>query len=341
MRLVLFKLNALGDNVVFLPGVQQLRRLHPDWHLTVVTTPGQAELYGGARGPQEVLTSPKLAFDKAYRRPWVLAEWAWRIRSRHPDACLLAFDQASVPHLVALLSGARVRVGANLDFVRVPGSVTQEVAMPADARPSTWNWSMAAALDRALGGGADWPSRPPRPDLRHLLSKGSRPKAERRRVLVHAGASKRLNQWPRDRFAAVALALSRDFEVVWIEHGPRAGPAPGGTVAAPVSSLSELASWIAGSDLVLCNNSGPMHLANALGCRGVSVTGPSAPGWDPCWEPERWRVLRHPALACSPCERPDRELLGCANLAHPMACLDYWSPERVEVACRESLSLAP
>jgi ADP-heptose:LPS heptosyltransferase len=196
---------------------------------------------------------------------------------------------------------------------------------------------MARALARSFGGGSDWPDEPPPPDLGHLLSGAQRPAGPRRRVVVHAGASRALNRWPAERFASVASSLARDFEVVWIAHGGTGGSAPMGAAVAPVETLSELAGWLAGSDLFLGNNSGPMHLANALGCRGVAVTGPTAPGWDPYWHRERWIALRHPDLYCAPCEKLDREAPGCMNAATPMACLDYWTAERVEAACRLQL----
>ena len=340
MNVVIFKFNHLGDNVVFVPVVQALRRLHPDWNLTLLTTPGEAALYGGPYAPQRICTYSKHGFDKAYRRPWVLARWLLRVRAAQPDACLISFDQATMAHLIAKHSGARVRVGGNLQHIRVAGSLTTEVALPADACPASWHWEMARALAGALGTQSDWPDTAPAPDLSHLAGPAGGEPPTRRRIVVHAGASRYLNQWPRERFAAVASSLARDHEVVWITHGGTTGEAPAGTLPAPVKTLHELASWIAPSSLFLGNNSGPIHLANALGCPGVVVTGPSAPGWNPYWHRDRWTVLRHPNLACSPCERPNKALEGCANVESPMACLAYWTPERVEVACRSRLLTA-
>jgi ADP-heptose:LPS heptosyltransferase len=337
VRVVLFKFNHLGDNVVFVPAVQALRQRHPDWRITLLTTPSEAELYGGPLGPQEILVCPKRAFDKSYRRPWELASWIWRVRRRRPDACLISFDQGTAAHLVAKLSGARVRIGGNLEDIRVARSLTEDVPIPDDQSPATWHWTMAGALSRACGGGRGWPDKPPPPDLGHLTALGAKPSGGRRRVVVHAGAGKALNRWSREGFAAVATALSHDFDVVWIAHGEPGGPAPEGTLSAPVSTLAELSAWVASADLFLGNNSGPMHLANALGRPGVAVTGPTAAGWDPYWHRERWTVLRHPDLYCAPCERPNKELVGCANLESPMACLKYWTREKVEAACRARL----
>lgn len=340
MNVVIFKFNHLGDNVVFVPVVQAIRRLRPDWNLTLLTTPGEAALYEGTLAPQRILTYPKQGFDKAYRRPWVLARWLLQVRSARPDACLISFDQATVAHLIAKHSGARIRVGGNLQHIRVAGSLTSEVPLPADGCPASWHWEMARSLAGALGKNDDWPEVAPCPDLSHLAGTGGGSKPARARIVVHAGASRYLNQWPRERFAAVATSLARDHEVVWITHGGTTGDAPAGTIPAPVGSLREFASWIAPARLFLGNNSGPMHLANAFGCPGVVVTGPSAPGWNPYWHRERWTVLRHPKLACSPCEKPNKALEGCANVESPMACLAYWTPERVEAACRSRLNSA-
>jgi ADP-heptose:LPS heptosyltransferase len=284
-----------------------------------------------------VITCPTAAFNTSYRRPWALAWWVWRIRRTRPDACLVSFDQGYAAHAVAKFSGARMRVGGKLEHRRVAGSLTEEVPAPQDSCPATWNWATAGALARSSGGDEGWPETAPPPDLGHLVAAGAGLGGARRRVVVHAGASRYLNQWPQADFAAVARALSGDFEVVWICHGETTGPAPAGTVPAPVGSLGEFAGWVAGADLFLGNNSGPMHLANALGCPGVAVTGPSATGWDPYWHRERWSVLRHPNLYCAPCERLQKELSGCANTASPMACLRYWTPGMVEAACRGRL----
>jgi len=340
VRIVVFKFNHLGDNVVFVPAVQALRRAHPDWHLTVLTTPNEAALYGGPLGPQEILVAHKEDFDKSYRRPWVLAHWMWRVRRLRPDACLISFDQATAAHLVAKHSGARIRIGGNLQHIRVAGSLTQEVSMPPDACPATWHWHMARSLERALCKGCLLPESAPPPHLGFLAPRETPARIGRRRVVVHAGASRYLNQWPRERFAAVATSLSRDHEVVWITHGGTTGDAPQGTVAAPVGSIQELAVRLLEGDLFLGNNSGPMHLANALGRPGVVVTGPSAMGWNPYWNREKWTVLRHPSLSCAPCERPNKALEGCVNAGEPMACLNYWTAGRVEAACRERLAPA-
>jgi ADP-heptose:LPS heptosyltransferase len=339
MRVVLFKVNKLGDNVAFVSAVQALRNRFPEWQLTLLTTPDAAALYQGSVGPQEVIACPKPEFDRSFWRPHVLASWVLRIRRLRPDACLVSFDQGAAAHFIARLSGARIRIGGQIDRRLSARSLSERITIPSDESPFTWNWRMARALASSTGD-SPWPENPPRPDLSHLLAKGARAAGTRKRVIVHAGASGALNQWSQKRFASVAASLSRDFEVVWIRHGSAALAAPDGTIDAPVDSLAGFSEWAASGDLFLGNNSGPMHLANALGCPGVAVTGPSALGWDPCWNRENWTVLRHPDLYCAPCEKLTARLTRCANLASPMACLNYWTEENVENACRSRLEKA-
>ena len=194
---------------------------------------------------------------------------------------------------------------------------------------------MARAFARSAGSEVGWPEDLPPPDLSHLAFAAPLPHGASKRVVIHPGAGGPLNQWPLERFAAVAAALSRDYEVIWINHGRTTVPAPLGTKGLrSIRSIAELAGWLADADLFLGNNSGPMHLANALGRPGVAVTGPTTTGWDPFWNREDWTVLRHPGLYCAPCEKTTVALEGCANTAAPMACLDYWTPGKVEEACR-------
>jgi ADP-heptose:LPS heptosyltransferase len=338
VKLVVFKFNHLGDNVVFVSAIQAIRQTHPDYKITLLTTLSEAALYGGPFGPQEILFCPKRVFDGLYKRPWLLAWWIWRIRRRDPDACLVPFDQGSVAHLIAKFSGAKVRIGAKLERARIHNALTKEISLPEDLCPATWNWRMVQDIVMFFDRTEEWPAIPPPPNLEHLLSKGAKPAGKRRRVVIHSGASRYLNQWGLENFAEVARSLSTDFEVVWINHGGTTGTPPDGTIAATVHTISELAEWLVNADLFLGNNSGPMHLANGLGCPGVVVTGPSAIGWNPYWHRERWTVLRHPKLYCAPCEVLTKKLPGCANIESPMACLIYWTVESVSAACRERLN---
>ncbi len=340
MRFLVFKLNHLGDNVVFLTGVQYLRKYFPDWKITVVTTPDEKVLYESLAPAAEFLTCPRKQFNSAWRRPWELAAWWARLRKRGPDACLVSFDQGSVAHLLAKHTGATLRVGGANVAARARDALTHKVALPASGWVAEWNWEIVRTLAKEAGGIVLRPQPPP-PDLRHLLVKQAKP-SSRPLIVVHAGASSGFTRWPMDRFAVVAARLAKDHDVVWIDRPETTAVDLAPTVKRFKSkSLQSFISLLSGADLFLGNNSGPMHLANAMGRRGVVVTGSTAKGWDPYWYRERWIVLRHPSLPCQPCEKLNQVTSTCTNTAAPFACLKFWSAEDVEAACRSVLACPP
>lgn len=120
-------------------------------------------------------------------------------------------------------------------------------------------------------------------------------------------------RWPVENFTAVARRLAREFpEVIWLVFGGKADANACARVADPlgnrainlagVTSLRQLMCLLKLCKLVLTNDTGPMHLAAALGTPVIvpfgstspELTGPGPPG-DP-----RHHLLRSPT-PCAPC----------------------------------------
>jgi heptosyltransferase-2 len=158
-------------------------------------------------------------------------------------------------------------------------------------------------------------------------------------VLIHAGSKQAHTRWPLESFAQLAAQLSRQSEVIWIDTPETRGAALAAKVTrCETRTLEELAGQIARAQLYVGNNSGPMHLASALGTTGVVISGPSAYAWDPAWHREHWQVLRTPGLACLPCEHGPFSPGRCTNEAEPMACMRRWSVDAIASACLAALA---
>lgn len=109
--------------------------------------------------------------------------------------------------------------------------------------------------------------------LREYGVTGARPA-----VIVHTGAASPLKQWPVPRFIQVASALSKSgYDVLWT-RGP-ADPEPRLDLPAvriiPPLGLREFATLCANCLVLVCNDSGPMHLSLAAGTPVVAVFGPT------------------------------------------------------------------
>lgn len=326
MKLAIFKVNQLGDNVVFLPVVQALRQLYPRWDLLLLTSPVAAELFRADLTPEQMLVVPTAEFNRAWKRPVTLLRLAGRLWREQCDASLMPYDQGNVAHLLARYAGGAVRVGSKAGFIKVPGGLTEVVELPPEMPMAPSNWEMARVLVERLGG-KEWPATPPPPNLGHLFGDAV---PHPGRIVIHCGASLEYKRWFPERYLALANQLAEKFEVLWVEqpHVSSGALAPSVLRANP-KSLSEFVTTLRTASLLIANNSGPMNIASALGCPAVIISGPSHPIWDPFWFAERFLILRDETLPCLPCDSPKMAAEVCRNVANPLACMARWSADEV------------
>lgn len=209
-----------------------------------------------------------------------------------------------------------------------------------------------ARLARALAGDAPQPGGP------LLAVPGAAQEAVARRlaaagigpgeplVVLHPGATHPTQRWGEGAFAALAAALARQGAArVALAGGPGdaalvagvlramalAGDPPP-ALAATDLALPGLAALLARATVFAGNNSGPLHLAAALGRPTVSTLGPTvAARWTP--QGPGHTVLRARGLGC----------LGCALAACPLgraACMERIAPQAMLEAVLAALAWA-
>jgi len=142
-------------------------------------------------------------------------------------------------------------------------------------------------------------------------------------IIIHPGASAQARRYPVERFGFLARLLTRRGWPVLItgvereaalieellEYAPLAHSMIGSTTLAEYSALIEQAA------LVICNNSLPMHLADALNTPEIILF--SGTEYEEQWRPRttRFRLLRR-ATACHPCYLFECPIgLACLNIA--------------------------
>ena len=106
---------------------------------------------------------------------------------------------------------------------------------------------------------------------------------ERPIIGVHPGASHRVRRWDPDRFATVIDRIVSDTDaqilLFEVEQGDSADVAPTRAVRRIQSDLRGFMALVTQCDLLLCNDSGPMHIASALGVPVTALFGPSKREW--------------------------------------------------------------
>lgn len=122
-------------------------------------------------------------------------------------------------------------------------------------------------------------------------------------VGIHPDARLATRRWGDENFAEVARRIMQDTDihVLWFSE-------PGHPVQAPSSdrchtislSFRPFLAMLSYCKLLVCNDSGPMHLANLLDVPVVAVFGPTNPVW---FGPRgaRDRVVIRPEFSCRPC----------------------------------------
>jgi heptosyltransferase-2 len=135
--------------------------------------------------------------------------------------------------------------------------------------------------------------------------------AARPRVVLQPGATYGpAKRWRAERFAEVARALAARGAAVAVVGGPGdADEVRAVRERAPVLDLGGrtrvgvLAAVLEGADVAVTNDTGPMHLAAAVGTPTVAIFGSTSPAWTGP-RGERHRIVRHP-VPCAPCFRRD------------------------------------
>ena len=308
-RLLVVRLGAMGDVLHALPALAGLRAQWPHCYLGWVIEPRWAPLLQSAAdaAPRSdampLVDAVHLAHARGWaRRPFASQTWSEmralrrELRERRYD---LAID----------LQGA-VRSAM---IGRASGAHLVGEAVPREA-PARWFFAQrvsthgvhvieqAAEVVAAATRLPVTPLLPPLPSspaaearIAALFS-GSQPLA-----IVHPGAGWGAKRWPAERYGAVAHALAaRGYAVAVNSAGGEEDLAAevvrtsGGAAIAADTDMAELIAMTRRSSLVIGGDTGPLHLACALGKPVVGIYGPTDPARNgPYGVP--FRVLRHPA----------------------------------------------
>jgi len=269
---------AGADRVVFLAG------------------PAGAEAARLLPGVDEVWTwsCPWILGDPPPVDPADLAELTDRVRALAPDEAVLStsFHQSPLPLALVLRTAGVPRISAiSVDY---PGSLLDVRHRVDDDLPEperALSLARAAGFDLPAGDDGRLAVRRPLPPVAH--DPGHRGPFEPGYVVLHPGASVPARAWPAHRCAEAVEALADAGHRVLVTGGPgereltAAVAGTRGVDLGGASSLAELAAVLDGAAAVVVGNTGPAHLAAAVGTPVVSLFAPTVP-------PVRWRPWRVP-----------------------------------------------
>jgi heptosyltransferase-2/heptosyltransferase-3 len=342
-RVLVVDLDNLGDLLLATPAVRALRHRFPTARLDALATAYAAPAWQGNPHIDEILTCDK---GVAVGPLWSRARLAWRLRRRRYDLGVileahwgyagfaeLLLAAAGIPrrlgrdlgkHRDLLTDAAPVRqqhwIDAYLDVVALAGAVPDGGGMEAYIRPE--DAAAAAAWSKANGADRSAP------------------------IVLFPGGNQHLisRRWGVGGFAAVGDALARTLNAPVVVIGGPQDAAVAGEVTrlltVPAVSAAGALSWgatgalLRGCRVFVTNDSGPLHLAVAVGAPTVAVFGPTDPA---VFGPRNTlHAVVRAALPCSPCIRVG-DFPACP-IQPREHCLISVTPDMVLAAATQLLS---
>ena len=342
-RILLIKLSAVGDVVHTIPVLNKMRARYPAARIDWLVTPAIAELLRHNPAINNVIEFAREEWSAPWRpAPFVAyARLAAKLRATGYDLVVDMHGQLRTA-IFARATGAPVRIG--FDRPRAGVWDASPRRFPEEARRHAWQGAREGswiaythhipvptldlhAVDRYLNvapllglpeGPADFSFPIPQAaelGIDALLRRYGI--AGTCLVTMAPGTIWETKHWGSDKFAEVARHFLRNGHAVALMGSAReravcdevARLAPGAVDVAGETTLTELAALIRRSAICVTNDSGPMHLAVALGRPVVSVFGPTDAIWIGPYH--RADAVLQAGIKCSPCYL--RQLSRCPN----------------------------
>jgi lipopolysaccharide heptosyltransferase II len=336
LKTLILKPSSLGDVVQALPVLRLLKAHDPDnqiyWWLS-------AELRELLEGDPDL--SGIFLFERrrwAQPRYWIEFVRGIRQMRRLRFNWVIDLQGLARSSLVAWLVRPGLSVGVEDWREGAPAFYDRVVARPSPLTHAVdWYLEVARTLGVPVHSNFVW--MPPRPAAAHRIRERWNPDVCRW-VSFIPGARWTNKRWPIEYYAEVVRQVLDDYSDIHCAILGGANDVAAGAALAEINprrcldltgrtSLSELIEWLRLSRLVVTNDTGPMHIAAALGRPIVSVFGPTeARRTGPYGQLSS--VVRI-ELPCAPCLSPR------CRFERPLECLRALRPGAVISAIRQAL----
>ena len=294
-RILITRTDRIGDLVLTTPLFKILREKFPKAHLAALVFLEHREVVEGNPYLDEVIL-----YDKKGSERGLLGQWHFsrKLRSKKFDAVVHAHGTNRM-HFAAWLAGIPHRIGYAR---RAPWALTR-------VHPYNKKNGLKQEAEYLLELLEPFGITPPLPvetffpvsdrskrSLENALSFHKVPR-DLPWIVLNPSASDATKRWPAERFAELITRIQKDSPAVFLAIGTSQDRKIVETLKkntkAPVYDLSGklslgmLGALLKKSALLVSNDSGPVHIASAVGTKVVSIFGRYEPGLGP----RRWRPL--------------------------------------------------
>ncbi len=323
-KILIVRLGSLGDIVHSLPAQQQIHRRFPKTEIHWLTEPHYLPLLRTVPGITRLWAADTKGWRQRPSSSRKIVPLILSLRGEEFDL-VLDFQRLIKSAFLSRLSGSRKVVGFAREQCREPDAArfyTETIRR--QGNPHCHAIENNLDLVRFLGCDEKTDGRvpievPTEAGL-YIDTQLSQNSAEQP-VLVNPGAGWETKLWGVSNFAQLALQLRRQLDLpVVFTYGPgeeglieeiRKASAPEAVISFP-TDLLQFAALCQRARLMISGDTGPLHLAVALGTPTVSILGPSPVWRNASFNPEDNTVKRY--LFCSDCNKRKCEEFICMNI---------------------------
>ena len=312
-RLLVVRLGAMGDILHALPAITALRIAHPAWTIDWVVEPtwrsllaatqSQGRDSGSDHSMQPLVDRIHIASSKQWRKTPLSGKTRREInalrralKSQRYDA-VLDLQGAVRSAVIARMAASRRFIGESNPRERIARWLFTERIGTHTAHVIEQDLELASAVAAdTLAPVPPW--LPMDPDAERWAAEQLHPGEPV--VLINPGAGWGAKRWPVERYAEVARALLNQGLRVLVNAGPgelaladTIIKKTGGGASLLLCSVEQLIAITRRISLAIAGDTGPLHLACALGRPVVGIYGPTDPSRNGPYG-TRFKVLRSP-----------------------------------------------
>ncbi len=300
-KILIIQTAFLGDVILITPLVRATKELFPEAHIDVLVIPQTREVLAHNPHVREVLT-----FDKRRHKMRAFIRMVRTIRNRKYDLAISPHSSATTGYLM-LLGGIPERLG--FDRRHAARYLTRKVPHLKNRHKIDKNLHLLSVFtDRKFSGDTELFL----PEAACVSAAGRLSESTgngKPLIALAPGSIWFTKRWPQTYYVELARLLSADgFNLVFI-GGPDEKDMCNEIIStaglnvpnfAGAASVTESAALLKQCDLLVCNDSGAMHIANAVGTDVVAFFGPTVQsiGYYPYREHDK---VFEVDLDCRPC----------------------------------------
>ena len=308
-KILIVRTDRMGDVILSTPVIRNIREAYPNSHIAFMCRPYTREILEGNPYLDEVIVYDKYGEHKSLLSS---LRFAFLLRKKKFDWALV-IHPTNRAHIVTFLAGISIRVGWNRKMGFLLTHKLEHTKQRGEKHELEYTLDLLKLIDVPVKyRDMFFPLK--NEHLSHIKSALSEYgiSDSDKIVVIHPSASCVSKRWPEDYFVRLIELIKYQFKpkIVIVTSKEEAQYADKiiGRFTDLIDmrgklTLSELGALLKEADIFISNDSGPVHVAAALGTPVISIFGRNDKGLSP----RRWRPLgdraffMHKDVGCNPC----------------------------------------